>query len=277
MFRHFSTVCLASLFTSSALAATVPSGHTPPEQVTMFEKIKLTKAVGKVKGEGCEAAYKAAREDLDRVMGDKTDTVVAIWPLNGREGWKPVTEIECEDNGKKQVVKLEVLNLQQGEGPAYTQISGERVLEIIDAVIVDNGFMVGAQIGGIRTLDYNGELYYSAASIDRKEYISGNRNTRAVTAMREDLLSRMEYLSNMLAAVPEFHGIEVVVKNKHANKKGELQDEWFHYRLPTEAVQGFFGGTVSEQEMLDAGAVMYRSDARKAPVKIDISLVDVEE
>ena len=263
-------------FIAPAFAADIEHGYTVPTDLKMFERLRLTKAVGKAKGEGCDVALADAKADLARLMDDKADTVVAVWPLNGREGWKPMTTVDCEDNGKKQSVKLEALTIKQGDSAAYQSVTGERMLEIVEELLKGQTMMISWQLGAMRTLDYQGKLWYVSPPVTRKEYIVGNRNTRAVTAMREDLLSRMEYMANMLEAVPEFHGVELAVANKHADKKGVLQDEQFLFRVPTEQIKGFFAGNVSEQELLDSGAVLF-TDGDKPPVKIDISLVAVEE
>lgn len=58
-----------AIWIAAALADTVPLDFTPPEQTRMFEQVRLTKAVGKVKGKDCAGALAAARADLARVMG----------------------------------------------------------------------------------------------------------------------------------------------------------------------------------------------------------------
>lgn len=245
----------------------------------MFERIRLTKSVGKVKGDGCEAALKAAWADLDRVMAKNgTDTIVATWTLNGRKGWGFEPEVECEDKGKKQVVKMESLLIKQGEGPAYKKITGDRMLEIMGALQGDSNMMIGARVAMMQTVDYRGELYYVAPTVEHEGVIAwgANRNTRAVKVMRDDLLPLMQGMGDLLKAVPEFEGTEIKATAKTYNKKGEETVEVFIFRVGTEALLSFFAGELSEQEIIDKGAVLY-AEGNKPPVKMDVSFVDAED
>ncbi|MCB9691599.1 MAG: hypothetical protein H6736_07275 [Alphaproteobacteria bacterium] len=279
MFARILTAA-ALLAAAPAFAGTLPHGHALPDEVSMFENIRLTKAVGKVKGEGCEAALKAAWEDLDRVMGKNgTSTVVGVWTLNARDGWGFVPEVECEDAGKKQSVKIEALVIQEGSGPAYQKISGSRMLEIMSALQGDSNMMIGMRVAMMRTLDYQGELYYGAPTAKYEGQIfpkDASRNTRAVTVMREALLPQIQAMGNLLAAVPEFRGTEITATSQRYNQKMELVDETFSFRIGTEAAQKFFAGAISEQELIDQGAVLY-ADASKPPVKMDVSFVDAAD
>lgn len=273
---------LSSLFLLTvpftASAGPIPHGHEVPGQVGMFEFIRLTKAVGNVKGEGCEAALKAAYADLDRVMGSSGATdVIAVWTLNERQGWDPVREVACEDNGKKQSVKIEAVTVKAGQGPAYSPIAGSRVLEILKALQGTSNLFVAARIQAMRTVDYGGELYYVGGGADRKDVFSSqdNRNTRAVVVFREDLLPQMQFLGELLTAVPEFKGAELSATAQRLTDKGEQKAETFIFRVGTEAATSFFRGEISEQEFISKGAVLFTDGG--PPVKIDISFVDAQD
>lgn len=269
---------LTLLASPLAFASTIPHGHTPPDQVPMFEFIRLTKAVGNVKGEGCDAALKAAYADLDRVMGNSgANEVIAVFPLNARKGWEPVGEVECEDNGKKQTVKIEAVTVKTGQGPAYTTVSGKRVLEILAALQGSSNMLIALRIQSMRTVDYAGELYYAGMATKRDAAFGpgDNRNTRAVTVFREELLPQMQYLGELLTAVPEFRGTELSVNAVRIDDKGQTRSETYLFRVDTEGVQGFFRGEISEQEFLSRGAVLFTEGG--PPVKIDISFVDAAD
>lgn len=269
---------LITLLTSAWADTTIDHGHSVPESVRMFERVRLTKAVGKVSGEGCDAALRAAYTDLERVMGKAgTSDVIAVYTLNEREGWAQPQTVQCQDNGKKQTVKLEALVVDEGESNAYRPIAGPRVIEIVEAIQGDSNMLIAARIQAMRITDQGGKLYYGGSEVEYDGTFGpdDSRNTRAVTVMRETLLPQMRNLGQLLAAVPEFEGAELSATATRINKKGEEETDRFLFRVPTQEVQQFFRGEITEQQLVDAGAVLYDDGAHKT--RMDVSFVQAED
>ena len=141
----------------------------------------------------------------------------------------------------------------------------------------------------IKAVHFNAAEPFTLASglpsptyIDCRKMISYSRIRSAlmyfltVTVMREALLPQIQAMGNLLAAVPEFRGTEITATSQRYNQKMELVDETFSFRIGTEAAQKFFAGAISEQELIDQGAVLY-ADASKPPVKMDVSFVDAAD
>ena len=285
----FRSLCLMAALVLPSLASAademVPLNFQPPESMKMFQQLRLTKAVGDVKGHDCAAALEAALADLDRVMGKAGMTdIAAIYTLNDREGWAPVNEVGCElkpkpDKVKKSIVKLEALVTMAGEGEAYGTISGVRATQMANTFVGNSTSMVALQFTGMRILEEQGKIWFVGNESHEEVFPDKkNRNTRAVTVFRDDVLPRLEYWLGKLSEIDEIDGIQFNVSAKRAERvDGEWKDvgETFLFFLPTGPMTEFLGGGLSEQEMLDSGFVQHQG---KGPaVKIDISLIDAED
>jgi hypothetical protein len=250
----------------------------------MFQQVRLTKATGK--GKDCVGALAAAKDDLARVMGKNGMTdIVAIYTLNARKGWVPVTEVDCTYNGpadapKATEVKLEALLTKAGEGASYPAITGLRATEIIDAYIGKREAFVGLMLQNTRIDEVNGKLMWRDVEGDRKDSFrpSDNQNDRAVVMFREIVVPELARLGDTLAKITEVYGITVVTGCTRLNKEGKTESETWSYRLPTPALVDFLAGNITEQELVATGGAYIGSDFPGARLtKVDVSFVRADD
>ncbi|MDP2309638.1 MAG: hypothetical protein Q8P18_26700 [Pseudomonadota bacterium] len=281
---------LASLLLLPTLAhaETVPLEFQVPATVKMFEQVRITKATGKVKGKDCVGALAVAKDDLARVMGKNGMTdIIAIYTLNARVGWVPVTDVDCTfvgpaDAPKATEVKIEALLTKAGEGAAYADITGMRATEIVDAYIGKRGAFVGAILMGTRIDEIDGALWWRDMEGDRKDTFgrSDNQNDRAVVMFREIVTPELARLGDTLARIPEVKGITVVTGCTRTNKEGKTESETWHYRLPTSAITEFLGGKITEQQLVAVGGAYIGPDLagmNSRLTKVDVSFVQADD
>lgn len=275
MFAHL----VLMLAAPTAQAKDVAHGYTGPEQVKMFESLRFVDGKGKLKGGSCEEAAKVAVTDLTETASKKNHPVVLrVYDERPRNGWVQDETVSCEEKGKKILVKIQGLALRPGSTEGFQEVSTDRVIEIVDSVI-DQQMAVQLQLTTFDIEDYKGELYLRQLGLEREEPFArdANRNTRAVKVYRDQITPRIEAMaSHIEGAQPEISGIHTSVKAQRYNKKGELEDEYYHLYVPTAAALGFANGDFTEQELINQGSFLY-GDGGKKPVKMDISFIDAED
>jgi hypothetical protein len=272
-----------SLLVTLALAEPIATGHVVPANVQMFSEVRLTKATGKVKGKDCAGALAAAMEDLKRVMGkNETTDIITMYTLNARKGWGHVAEVECEYNGpadapKSTDVKVEALVTKAGGTAAYPQISGQRVIEMMDALVGDRESFVGLMLMTMKVPEVDGTLYFHTKTSDRKDQFvpSDNQNDRGVTMFREIITPELRRLAPYYAPIGEVYGLWITSECERINKNGEEEGETWHFRVPNDVANDFVTGKVSEQQLINAGAVLLGGGNN--PVRVDISMVAADD
>lgn len=166
-----------------AFAATVPTGFTPPQQVTMFRSASLLNARGAAKGRDCHAAVLLAEADLRRVAGHKKETLVALYDGKPTADWTSAAQATCTFEGKashpkKSVVQLRGLAVRAGKTATYRPIAGTRVPQIMSA-FVDASSLVAFQVSTVHFEDYRGALYLSTGNTWEKTFSPGSAGTAA--------------------------------------------------------------------------------------------------
>jgi len=261
-------VVILSMALGVASAQMIPHGHTVPDTVPLFQKVRYTTAEGKVKQGGCEAALTAAWADLNnRLNPDKADRLIAIWPYKGRTTWEPADEVECQQKGKKTLVVMEALIARPGQGPAYPEISGNRVLEIIQQVAGGGGgsFSFALQLS-IEEVDGKAWLRQSGAPYESSKPVRDGLvpqillNNRIVPGLHEH--------ARKLKNVPELHGL--VLGQSLWDESGEKR---VYHRLtlfiPRGPLLKYHAGGLNERQLIARSKIYYEGPRRpKAQVTV---------
>jgi hypothetical protein len=262
----------------------VETGVTAPETTQMFEKMRYFKVTGKAKGADCAGAWAAAKAEIDAQLGKKdVPVLLGVWDED-RKDFAPVDAVTCTYKGKPDapkasMVKVAALALKPGATQAFPEISGARQLEMMDHVLGDPTMMVSLQLQATSVHEYRGGLYFQQSSEPRAETfdVKTKRNDRAVMILREDLHKELKYWTERMAAMPEFTGVYLKVSSKRYTKDGGIQTEAFAYLFPNTPLIAYLNGELTEQQLFDNGAVMYRDADGDQFVKIDISVLAARE
>lgn len=258
------------LLTLPALAERLPSGHDVPSDVGLFTRARLISAVGK-STRGCNHAVQAAMTELDVELRDQgLDRIVAVWSQGTRSGWTPGEAVECKDKGgKKQVVRVQALAVEEGSGAAFPHVAGSRILEILDATVGDAAMMPNQLLAGHGFVSFQERLYLRRPTHGVKDPVHGSPSERAVKAFHQSLVPSLSSTVTVLADVPEAYGVEL--RLTHTRKVGDRNEtERFIYRLPASAVRGIVDGALSPQEALQRGAVLRSGKGVSTPIRLEI-------
>lgn len=253
-----------------ALAERLPSGHAVPDDVALFSHARLISAVGK-STQGCDHAVQTAMAELDVELRDEgLDTVVAVWSKGTRSGWVPGEAVECEDKkGKKQVVRVQALAIEEAEGDAIVRVPGSRVLEILDRTVGDASVMPNQALAGHGFVSFQHQLYLRRPTANVKDAVYGTPAQRARRAFDQALLPHLDSTARLLADIPEAHGVEL--RLHHTRKVGDGNEtELFIYRLPASALKGLLDGALTPGQVLDRGAVLRRAKGTPAPIRLEL-------
>ena len=263
-------------FSAPALAQTTPVDFTPPAQVNLFESAAMFGGNGKVSGDDCAGAYKAAMEDAQATATKKKVTLVAVYDDKKAPEWTSITKVDCDNKGgKKSTVHLTLLGVRQGDGAAYPDISGERAAQIVGGLIMGNS-LLSMQVGQMHIDAFQDHPYYSFNSGLREAAFGpgDNRNTRAVAVFRELLTPKIATLIDNVEPLSEIYGLHLYASDKHIDQAKEVV-ETFHLYVPTPVARGFVNGELSEQDLVDRSSVMY--DTGSMPVKTDVDFVQAKD
>ncbi|MCB9679033.1 MAG: hypothetical protein H6737_28285 [Alphaproteobacteria bacterium] len=243
---------------STANAQLMPHGHTVPETLPLFERLRYMSASGKVKGGTCEEALAAALADMnDHLDAKKREQVVAIWPYNGRNTWEPASEVECVQ-GKKTEVAMDVLVSRPGDGPAYVDIAGKDVLNLV-GTLYGNG-PVGLQFATqLRIVDIDGKpwLRMTQASIleEKKAMQPGLVTPRA---LNQKIVPALHRYAKVMPVAPYLAGVYVIQPLN--DKTGEPD---IHYtvtmRVPREVLGQYHKGRIDERQAVAQSVVTFES------------------